>query len=129
MFCLCRSNSLNTKFSLDEKVRSISELILHDAPSYLDFLSLLGNSRLVLTDSGGVQQEACILKKPCVTVRENSEWTETLEIGANMLAGTDPEKILQAAQIMIRKKGNWDAPFGDGKTSGRILDICMKSLK
>lgn len=117
------------EFHLDQRARSIKGLLVSDAPAYLDFLSLLGGASLILTDSGGVQQEACILKKPCVTLRENSEWTETVDIGANMLAGTDPGKIQRAAVIMIQKKGDWTVPFGDGKASERIVDICLKSLK
>jgi UDP-N-acetylglucosamine 2-epimerase (non-hydrolysing) len=116
------------QFNLEERVRSMDGLLLREAPAYLDFLAVLGSARIVLTDSGGVQQEACILRKPCVTLRENTEWVETLEIGANVLAGTDSERIFEAARKMIEKEADWDAPFGDGKTSDRIMDICLETL-
>ena len=117
------------QFDLLDRARSTEGLLLREAPSYLNFLALLGGSAMVITDSGGVQQEACILQKPCVTLRENSEWTETLDIGANMLAGTDAERIRDVAQIMMGKDGHWNNPFGDGKASERILDICSEVLK
>jgi len=60
---------------------------------YLDFLSLLNACRLVFTDSGGVQEEACVLKVPSVTLRENTERAETIEVGSNQLAGLDPHGI------------------------------------
>jgi UDP-N-acetylglucosamine 2-epimerase (non-hydrolysing) len=111
------------QFDLEQQIRCKNAILLHKAPSYIDFLALLGNAKLVLTDSGGVQQEACILKKPCVTLRESSEWTETIDIGANMLAGTYPKRILETALRMINSSTKWEAPFGDGKAAERILDI------
>ena len=117
------------QFGLEKTARDIDGLLLCDAPSYLDFLALLGNAMVVLTDSGGVQQEACILKIPCVTLRENTEWTETIEIGANRLAGTDPVQIKETTKVMLTANTNWKNPFGDGKASDRILDICINALE
>jgi len=93
---------------------------------YLSFLQLEANAKLVLTDSGGVQEETCILKVPCVTLRDNTERPETLEVGSNMLAGTQPEKILNMVEKMINKKKDWENPFGDGKAGKRIIKILMK---
>jgi len=93
---------------------------------YLSFLQLEANAKLVLTDSGGVQEETCILKVPCVTLRDNTERPETLEVGSNMLAGTQPEKILNMVEKMINKKKDWENPFGDGKAGERIIKILMK---
>ena len=90
---------------------------------YLTFLKLLNNAKLVFTDSGGVQEEACILKVPCVTLRYNTERPETLEVGSNMLAGSETEFILEKATLMINKKREWKNPFGDGKASERIIKI------
>jgi len=90
---------------------------------FLEFLQLEANAKLVLTDSGGVQEESCILKIPCVTLRDNTERPETLEVGSNILAGTNPEKIVKCAEFMIQKERNWKNPFGDGRASKRILDI------
>jgi len=90
---------------------------------YLSFLSLESNARLILTDSGGVQEEACILRVPCVTLRYNTERPETLDVGSNVLAGTDPSMILEKVHIMLSKKRRWKNPFGDGKAGQRILDV------
>ena len=76
----------------------------------------------MLTDSGGVQEETCILGVPCVTLRDNTERPETLEVDSNMLAGTQPDKILEVARTM-RDIRNWVNPFGDGKTGSRIIKI------
>jgi len=81
---------------------------------------------MVLTDSGGVQQEACILHVPCVTLRDNTEWTETIEIGANYLAGTVPEDIMEATEMMFTTKINWENPFGNGNAAEKIVEIIKK---
>ncbi|MDD4860436.1 MAG: UDP-N-acetylglucosamine 2-epimerase (non-hydrolyzing), partial [Dehalococcoidales bacterium] len=98
-------------------------LTLLEPMDYLSFLLLENHARLILTDSGGVQEESCVLKVPCVTLRDNTERPETLEVGANVLAGTDPENILQCAQDMLNKERDWVNPFGDGKAGARIVDI------
>jgi len=90
---------------------------------YLSFLQLESNAELVLTDSGGVQEEACILGVPCVTLRDNTERPETLEVGANVLAGTNPDKIADCAKLMLGKVNSWENPFGDGKAGERIIEI------
>jgi UDP-N-acetylglucosamine 2-epimerase (non-hydrolysing) len=90
---------------------------------YLSFLQLESNAELVLTDSGGVQEEACILGVPCVTLRDNTERPETLEVGANVLAGTNPDKIADCAKLMLDKVNSWENPFGDGKAGERIIEI------
>jgi UDP-N-acetylglucosamine 2-epimerase (non-hydrolysing) len=69
-----------------------------------------------------LQEETCILGVPCVTIRENTERPETVQVGANILAGTDPEKILLAAWSMMNKKTSWQNPFGDGKAAKHIID-------
>ena len=91
---------------------------------YLDFLTLEAHARLVLTDSGGLQEESCILKVPCVTLRENTERPETIDAGANMLAGTDAQRIIDAASRMLSVTKEWENPYGDGKAGERIAGIC-----
>lgn len=100
-------------------------LTLTEPLDFLDFLQLENNSRLILTDSGGVQEEACILGVPCVTLRDNTERPETIEVGANVLAGTAADKILESARLMVAKEKKWRNPFGDGKAAQRIVDIIM----
>jgi len=94
---------------------------------FLEFLQLEENARLVLTDSGGVQEETCVLHVPCVTIRDNTERPETVDVEANILAGTSPSKIVSCAEIMLGRKNDWVNPFGDGKAGERILQIVTSS--
>lgn len=108
------------KIQIPEGIKIIKPL------GYFEFLALMLNAKLVLTDSGGIQEESCVLKIPCVTLRENTERPETIKVKSNLLAGTNPKKILQAVKTMIKRKRNWRNPFGDGKTSLRIIKILEK---
>lgn len=90
---------------------------------FLEFLQLEANARLVLTDSGGVQEETCILKVPCVTLRDNTERPETLKVGSNVLVGVNQQRILSGVEAMIDKARDWNNPFGDGNAAGKIIDI------
>jgi len=92
---------------------------------YLSFLQLEANAKLVLTDSGGVQEETCILGVPCVTLRDNTERPETLEVGSNVLAGTNAESILSKTKEILNRENKWRNPFGDGKAGERIIKILM----
>jgi UDP-N-acetylglucosamine 2-epimerase (non-hydrolysing) len=116
------------EFALARWAADLPMMTLADAVGYLDFLSLLGNARLVFTDSGGVQQEACIHRVACVTLRDNTEWTETLSIRANRLAGCDPQRIVVAASEAVRIEPSWPIPFGDGTTARRIADIAERII-
>ncbi len=95
---------------------------------YLSFLQLESNAKLILTDSGGVQEEACILGVPCVTLRYNTERPETLEVGSNILAGTEPDEIVERAEYMLEKPRGWPNPFGDGRAGERIARILGEEL-
>jgi UDP-N-acetylglucosamine 2-epimerase (non-hydrolysing) len=105
-------------------------LILTEPLGYLEFLRLTGEARLVLTDSGGIQEETTILQTPCLTMRENTERPITVEQGTNRLVGTDPKNILQAALETLDAPPRFLAPpkLWDGKASVRILDILERSL-
>ena len=98
-----------------------------DPLGYLEFLVLESMAALLLTDSGGVQEEGCILNVPCVTLRDNTERPETIDVGANMLAGTHPEKIRAAADQMMQRARTWENPFGDGDAALRILAACTQN--
>jgi UDP-N-acetylglucosamine 2-epimerase (non-hydrolysing) len=76
-----------------------------------------------------VQEETCILGVPCVTLRDNTERPETLDVGSNILAGTAPDKILEAAKVSCAQTKTWTNPFGDGKTSSKIINILRNELK
>lgn len=99
---------------------------------YLDFLRLLSEARLVLTDSGGIQEETTILRIPCLTLRENTERPVTIEQGSNRLVGTQPAAILQAARAILAEPAAAKPPrvpeLWDGKASARIIDIVESSL-
>jgi UDP-N-acetylglucosamine 2-epimerase (non-hydrolysing) len=88
---------------------------------YLEFLFLLENAAAVVTDSGGVQQEACILGVPCVTVRDSTEWVETLRVGANRLTTTDPESVSTSVIAAFESDNGWTNPFISGSAS-RIVE-------
>jgi UDP-N-acetylglucosamine 2-epimerase len=88
---------------------------------YLEMLALERNARAVLTDSGGVQREAYFLAVPCVTLREESEWPETLAGGWNVLAGSDREKIISAA-ARPRPQSPPEPVFGDGRAAAKIVE-------
>ncbi len=94
---------------------------------FLDFLLLEANAALVLTDSGGVQEETCVLKVPCVTLRDNTERPETLEVGSNILAGISPQRILDSVDLMLSRERNWQNPFGDGKASTRVVRTVLRA--
>jgi len=96
---------------------------------FLDFLQLETETKLIFTDSGGVQEEACILKVPCITLRDNTERPETLNVGSNILAGVKPEMILSCTKRMIGKKRIWKNPFGNGKSGEKIIKVLVRKCK
>jgi UDP-N-acetylglucosamine 2-epimerase (non-hydrolysing) len=91
-----------------------------DPIGYSDFLNLLSNCTAVITDSGGVQEEACILDVPCVTIRDRTERPETIDVGANVLVHRNAEAMVAALNRPVKP---WTNPFGDGHTAERIIDI------
>jgi len=106
------------EFNLQPQALSLVEPV-----DYFSFLQLESSARLILTDSGGVQEEACILSVPCVTLRDNTERPETLEVGSNILAGVAPERILEQTRVMLGRQNKWPNPFGDGTAGKRIVEI------
>ena len=97
-----------------------------DPVGYFDMLELLKNCRQVLTDSGGLQKEAYFFEKKCITMREQTEWSELLESGMNILTGSDADKINEAFQIMKNKKPDFSRSFyGNGNASKKIIKALM----
>ncbi|MBZ5495984.1 MAG: UDP-N-acetylglucosamine 2-epimerase (non-hydrolyzing) [Acidobacteriia bacterium] len=94
---------------------------------YLDFLQLMRNARLVLTDSGGIQEETTVLGVPCLTLRNNTERPSTIYIGTNRLVGNDPRDIEPAvAQVLATPKPTASLPpFWDGHTASRIVEVLL----
>ena len=105
-------------------------LILTEPLGYLEFLGLTSEARLVLTDSGGIQEETTILQVECLTMRENTERPITITQGTNRLVGMDPDTILRAALETLESPPRFLPPpaLWDGKASARILDVLERSL-
>ncbi len=95
---------------------------------YLDFLMLVEGAKVVMTDSGGLQEESCILQVPCVTLRDNTERPETVQVGANRIVGVDPQGIVDGVKHMADAPKGWPNPFGDGHAARRIVDVVERVL-
>jgi len=113
------------EFRLDRGLQRLPDLKLVDPLGYLDFLKCMDNARLVLTDSGGIQEETTVLGVPCVTARENTERPVTVTEGTNVLAGRDPERILAEANRVIDGRGKIGRrpELWDGRAAGRIVKV------
>lgn len=120
-------NGLGAHFADSEKVGA--EIRMIDPLGYLDFLCLMKHAQLVVTDSGGIQEETTGLGVRCVTVRENTERPVTLEHGTNLLGGVRREGIRQAIRRQLKRKEKRTAPkFWDGRAAERIVEILVQSV-
>jgi UDP-N-acetylglucosamine 2-epimerase (non-hydrolysing) len=119
-----------TRKRVQETGLPVNGLILCAPQGYLDFLRLTSEARLVLTDSGGIQEETTILQVPCLTLRENTERPVTIEMGTNRLVGLDPAAILDAANHALGQEQapGRIPPLWDGKASARIFDALETGL-
>jgi UDP-N-acetylglucosamine 2-epimerase (non-hydrolysing) len=103
-------------------------IMLIDPLGYLDFLCLMKHAAIVVTDSGGIQEETTCLGIPCVTVRENTERPVTVESGTNVVAGTKKEKVREAIRRQLRRKSGAAMPKNwDGRAAARIVDILIQT--
>lgn len=119
-----RTRKMITEFGLTERIEKAKGLRMVEPVGYLDFLGLYSGARLVLTDSGGIQEETTVLGIPCLTLRENTERPVTIEMGTNIVVGTDPEKITTHALAALNGTSNKAIrvpPLWDGHTAERIL--------
>lgn len=98
-----------------------SSITLVKPLGFLDFIKLMNHAKMILTDSGGVQKEAYILKVPCVTLRENTEWIETIKDGWNVLVGSNKERIIKTVNGFMPSVQEHCNRFGDGSASNRIV--------
>jgi UDP-N-acetylglucosamine 2-epimerase (non-hydrolysing) len=125
-----RTRKTIAELGLSERVDAMKDLRMTEPLGYLDFLNLSSRARLVLTDSGGIQEETTALGIPCLTLRENTERPITVEMGTNVIVGTDTTKIITAAKATLNgsaKKPVEQPPLWDGHTSERILDALEQS--
>jgi UDP-N-acetylglucosamine 2-epimerase (non-hydrolysing) len=127
--CHPRTRANLERFGLADRVAGLPGLRLIDPASYLDFLKLMASARVVLTDSGGIQEETTILRVPCLTLRENTERPITVELGTNAIVGQDPNRILEA-YAALSEKGSGETqipPLWDGGAAKRVVDILLSS--
>ncbi|MHC4943932.1 MAG: non-hydrolyzing UDP-N-acetylglucosamine 2-epimerase [Planctomycetota bacterium] len=119
------------RFGLEHRLDEIKGLRVLPPQGYIDFLKLQSDAALIITDSGGIQEEANILKVPCVTLRDNTERPSTLECGGNVLVGNDTAAIVEKVRKMARldRAKILNPPYWDGKAAARIVEILGKVLK
>ena len=108
-----------------ENVSYRSNVKIIEPVGYLEMITLLNNCHKVLTDSGGLQKEAFFLKKPCITLREETEWIETLEDNWNFIVGTDRTKIIE--KVAVSNFGVQKDFFGNGKAAEKIVEWLVKA--
>jgi len=114
-----------TQAALAAAARTLARVQVIEPVGYLDMILLEAEARAIVTDSGGVQKEACLHGVPCVTVRDETEWTETVETGWNLIAGADPERIVQATLELPHARG--PSPYGVGDAATQIVQIIRRS--
>ncbi|HPX78029.1 MAG TPA: UDP-N-acetylglucosamine 2-epimerase (non-hydrolyzing) [Methanobacterium sp.] len=123
------------KLNLYQPLVDAKHIHLMNPVGYLDFLVLLSHSKVVITDSGGIQEEAVTMNIPCVTLRYNTERPETVAVGGNILVGTDKELIIRTVRNILedeklyQKMSQAKNPYGDGKTSQKIVDIISRAYE
>lgn len=108
--------------------RSSSKVRMIEPVSYLDMLVLEKNARVILTDSGGMQKEAYFFGVPCVTLRPETEWVETVEVGWNVVTGVSPNRIIEAVQNGTRPSGPQPKLFGNGDAALQIVKTLLSSI-
>lgn len=127
-----RTQKMLKIFGLWDKLISFRHLRILEPLGYLDFLALMLSSELIMTDSGGIQEEAVTLKKPCVVLRENTERPELVEMGFGEVAGTNPSTIASVARKYLHQRDLVERfkklpnPFGDGNASKIIASVISK---
>jgi UDP-N-acetylglucosamine 2-epimerase (non-hydrolysing) len=125
-----RTFKMFENFGLNSALECVQNLILTEPIGYIEFLSLIHNSKFVITDSGGIQEETSYLGIPCLTIRENTERPVTITHGTNILCGKDKSKIEKEVRNIINgkpKKGR-RIKYYDGNTARRISDIILNKI-
>lgn len=107
-------------------VNLLRNLQMIDPVGYFDILTLEKNAAKILTDSGGIQKEAYLIKVPCITLREETEWIETVETRWNILVGSDTERIVHAVNT-FQPVSSWSPVFGDCHSAEYIVQILYEA--
>jgi UDP-N-acetylglucosamine 2-epimerase (non-hydrolysing) len=122
---VCWPIHVRTKKKLNEFSIILPENIIVTEPlGFLDFLQLENNAKYIITDSGGVQEEACILGVPCITIRDNTERPETVHVGANVLISRNKELLLASLSNLPQ---NWENPFGNGDSAKKVIQHILSN--
>jgi UDP-N-acetylglucosamine 2-epimerase (non-hydrolysing) len=117
-------------FFSNELTKTNRNILAIQPLGYLDFLCLMSNATIVLTDSGGIQEETTILGIPCLTLRNNTERPITIKEGTNVVVGNDPDKIMSTALNVLKKQNSRKKipKYWDGKAAERIIKILSSKL-
>jgi UDP-N-acetylglucosamine 2-epimerase (non-hydrolysing) len=124
----------NVREVVYHELRDTPSITLIEPVSYADFMRLVHRSYILLTDSGGLQEEAPAMRKPVLVLRETTERPELLDVGAGLLVGTDTTRIVRAASRLLQNRRTYERmasapnPFGDGKAAVRIVDLLEQRL-
>ena len=117
------------EFNLFNKFININKLIITEPFGYIDFIKLLSNSSIVLTDSGGIQEEASILHTPCITLRKSTERPETVRAGLNIVTDINIDKIIKGITKHLSNNHRWINLYGDGRAAYKMLNSVSYLLK
>ncbi|MFH1860441.1 MAG: UDP-N-acetylglucosamine 2-epimerase (non-hydrolyzing) [bacterium] len=125
-----RTRTRMDEFGMRDWIDQMKGLKLIHPVSYLEFLGLMNKAQFVLTDSGGIQEETTVLGIPCLTLRENTERPVTVEVGTNMVIGTEQKRIIEESKKLINgcKKGGTIPEYWDGKAAERIVRILLREM-
>ena len=125
-----RTLKMLKRFDLYNEIANKNNILIKDPLPYLELIKLIQHSKCVMTDSGGLQEESCILGVPCITLRENTERPETVAVGANQIVGTEPQAAIAAVKSVMSKnsKMEWQSPFGQGDTGLKIKKFIQAQI-
>ncbi len=123
-----RTEKILREMNLYKRLENCRNVRIIQPVGYLEFIKLMQNSTKIVTDSGGIQKESYLLSKPCITIRQNTEWVETLKEGWNVLVGTDTDKIVKYVNEWYPQKTSQAAIFGKGDASKIIKNKILEFL-
>jgi UDP-N-acetylglucosamine 2-epimerase (non-hydrolysing) len=125
-----RTSKQVEKFGLKERLEAIPNIVITEPIGYLDFVALTAGAKMVLSDSGGIQEETTALGVPCITLRENTERPITVTEGTNVVVGNDAAAIIAAAEEIFTNGGKSGRipDLWDGRTAARIADLIEKYI-